>query len=145
MGWIRTGKRTGSLAVLLALLLSMLLAACGGSDRPPDDGTPEPPVLKGVYSGEEGSLTFNGDGQSIILNISGELAAASGLPEGESRGTYVFLFRNEKWRYDKAETFRVTIGDKSWQFRNSLGQTDEKTVAAFMTDGGEAVAFRKEG
>ena len=60
-------------------------------------------------------------------------------------GTFVFLFRNEEWRYDKAESFRVMIGDKSWQFRNAPGQTNEKTVAVYLKDGSEPTVFRKEG
>lgn len=132
-------------ALLLILLLAFTLAACGGKDRPPDDGTPAPPALNGVFKGKQGSLTFSGDGRSIVLDLSGELAEASGLPEGESRGTFVFLFRNEEWRYDKAESFRVMIGDKSWQFRNAPGQTNEKTVAVYLKDGSEPTVFRKEG
>ena len=131
-------------AILLTLLLILGLAACGGTDRPPDDGTAAPPALQGVFSAEQGSFTFNGDGRSITLNLTGELAKASGLPEGESRGTFVFLFRNEEWRYDKAESFRVTIGDKSWQFPNAPGRTNETNLAIYLTEGSEPVVFRKE-
>ncbi len=145
MKYGKTGRGCRLLAFLLALLLLLGLPACSGSDRPPDDGTPAPPALKGVFKGEQGSFTFSGDGRSVTLDISAGLAKASGLPEGESSGTCVFLFRNEEWRYDKAESFRILIGDKSWQFRNAPGQTNETTLAVYLTDGSEPVLFRKEG
>ncbi len=141
---IRSAGRRAA-AILLILLLVSGLPACGGSDRPPDDGSPVPPALKGVFKAEQGSLTFNGDGRSITLDISDELAKASGLPEGESKGTCVFLFRNEEWRYDKAESFRVMIGDKSWQFPNAPGRTNETNLAIYLTEGSEPIVFRKEG
>ena len=141
----KRGRISAGTILLLVLLLALALAACGGSDRPPEDGTAAPPALKGVYAAEQGSLAFNGDGRSITLNISGELAEASGLPEGESEGTCVFLFRNEEWRYDKAETFRVMIGDKSWQFPNAPGRTNETNLAIYLTEGSEPIVFRKEG
>ena len=141
----KSGRRFALLLLFPALLLALCLAACGGSDSPPEDGTPAPPALNGVFRAEQGSLTFSGDGRSILLQLSGELAEASGLPEGESRGSYVFLFRNEEWRYDKAESFRVMIGEKTWQFRNAPGQTGEKAVAVYLTEDSEPIVFRKEG
>ena len=141
----KRGRGHSRAVLLLALVLMLSLAACGGSDRPPDSVLPPPPPLKGTYSAEQGSLSFNGDGRSVTLKLSGELARASGLPEGESQGTFVFLFRNEEWRYDKAETFRVMIGDKTWNFRNAPDRTGEKTVAVYLTDGTEPVVFQKEG
>ena len=141
----KRGRGHSRAVLLLALVLMLSLAACGGSDRPPDSVLPPPPPLKGVFTGEQGSLEFNGDGRSLTLKLSGELARASGLPEGESEGSCVFLFRNEEWRYDKAETFRVMIGDKTWNFRNAPGRTDENTVAVYLTDGSDPIVFRKEG
>lgn len=132
------------LSAILCGVVIVLLAACGGGDAPPDDGSPEPPALAGVYSCVYGSLTFNGDGRSVAMDFTGEFAALSGLPSDQSEGTYVFLFHNEEWRYDKAEYFRVMLDGESFQFRNALGETSENTVAFFL-DGGETVKFEKEG
>ncbi len=127
----------------MLLLTALLLTACG-RERPPDDGTPEPPVLNGTYRAEGGSLTFNGDGQSIVIELSDTLAAAAGLPAGRCEGTYVFLFQHGMWRYDKAEIFRIRIDGGDYSFPNGLGMTDEDTVAAYLLPDGEAVCFERE-
>ena len=134
---------TRSRVLAAALLLALLLAACGAKDRPPDDGTPEPPALSGVYVSGDSALTFNGDGQSVTLEVSDALAAASGLPAGRHEGTYVFLFHNGSWRRDKAESFRITVDGESYLFRNGLGLTDEDTVAAYLIEDAEAVCFEQ--
>ena len=132
------------LMILAGFLLLLGLAACGGQDLPPTDGSPEPPVLSGVFVSEYGTLTFNGDGHSVTLDLSDELSEAAGLPAGRQEGSYVFLFHNGEWRRDKAETFRIRIGDEQYPFRNALGLTDADTVAAYLIDGAEAVAFEKQ-
>ena len=134
-------KRIKAVLGCLILLSAIVLTGCG-RDLPPGDGTDPPPALDGTYVSEHGSLTFNGDGRSVTLEIGEELAASSGLPEGTSEGTYVFLFRNEECRYDKAEMFRITIGEEQYRFRNDLSAADEKTVAFFL-DSGEALRFKK--
>ena len=129
--------------VLTAVLLSVLLAGCFSDDSPPDDGTPAPSKLNGVFSSEYGTLEFNGDGRSIKVQINEEFAKLSGLPAGKSEGTYVFLFHNEEYRYDKAEYFRIMIGDQSYQFNNGFGKTGENVIAFSTTDGNSQVVFEK--
>lgn len=138
-------KKTAITAYLLAavLLLSVLFVSCSASDLPPSDGTPQPAAHDGVFTSEYGSFTFNGDGRSIVIDISDNLSDMSGLPSGIHEGSYVFLFHNEEWRYDKAEYFRIIIGDKSYQFGNNIGLTDENTVSVFFYDGNESVSFTK--
>ncbi len=135
-------KRTALILGCLILLSAIVLTGCG-RDLPPGDGTDPPPALDGTYVSEHGSLTFNGDGRSVTLEIGEEFAASSGLPEGTNEGTYVFLFRNEEWRYDKAETFRIMIGEETYRFRNDLSSTGEGIIA-FYLDSGEAVRFLKK-
>lgn len=128
---------------LLALLCALsLLASCGGSDLPPDNGTPAPSVLNGVYACDGGTLTFNGDGRSVVIDLTDELSAAAGLPAGKQTALYVFLFRNEEYRRDLAETVRFTYGDTTYSFRNAVSLTGEDTVALYLTGGGEPVTFR---
>ena len=116
---------------MIALAISLLrrLCACGGRDQPPDPGTPEPPAHDGVFTSEYGTMTFNGDGESVIFDFAPELTEATGLPDGEQSGSYVFLFQHGQWRYDKAERFRITASDASYDFINDFTATDENTIA----------------
>ena len=130
------------LMLMLMLVLMPALAGCGG-DPPPDNGTKEPPALNGTYLCEGlGYLSFNGDGRTIKTEITGPSLIA-GLPEGENEGTYVFLFRNEEWRYDLAETLRITVGEKSYEAANVHGVTNEKQIA-LLKENGEVALFVKE-
>lgn len=134
---------------LMLLLCCVLLFGGCVTDRPPDDGTPAPSPLSGtfVYVTEENlsdhdTFTFNGDGRTILLDLSDELAAKTGLPAGKQTGTYVFLFHNEEYRYDKAEYFRISIGEEHVQFSVPVGQTDANRVA-FYTEEGERLIFEQ--
>ncbi len=138
-------KKAFAITFAAALLIAALMTGCA-KDRPPDDGTPSPEPLNGVFSGEYGELTFNGDGKSIELNVSGEFARLSGMTGGESAGTYVFLFHNESWRRDMAEYFRVTIDDKKYSFNNSVGKTDSDTLVFYLpSDSSKEFVFEKQG
>ena len=119
------------LICLLCLLLAVLFSACNGdSNAPPDPGTPEPAPLSGTYYSPEGVLIFNGDGESVRLeDISSLLADATGLPMGESEGTYAFTFHGGLWRYDVAETLSITVGEQTCKLTNMPGETGESVVA----------------
>ena len=135
-------KKRALTAILISL--TILFAACGGN-KPPEDGTPDPEPHNGEFVSEFGTLRFNGDGDTLQANLSSELAEAAGLPAGEQEGTYVFLFHHGAWRYDKAESFRITLGGKSYDFMNIITQTDENTIAVLspMNDK-ETILFKKE-
>lgn len=111
-------------------LLLCALTACGDKNTPPDPGTPEPPPLNGTYYSPEGTLIFNGDGQSVVLeDISSVLADATGLPMGGSEGTYAFTFNGGLWRYDVAESFQLTVEEQTVKLMNMVGETGESVVA----------------
>ena len=131
--------------MLACALLLLLLTACGRSaDRPPDDGTPWPENLTGVFVLGDSSLTFNGDGKSVTLDLDPELAGRMGLPAGKSEGGYAFLFRNESWRYDLAEALRITVGDTSQRYTTVPGSTDGGMLSFCLPDDGEQIRFVKE-
>ena len=132
------------LLLLLAACLLVFLCACGNQDTPPDPGTPEPPAHDGVFASAYGTMTFNGDGESITFDFTPELQEATGLPGGEQNGTYVFLFQHGEWRYDKAERFRISASDTSYDFINDFTVTDENTIALQSPlNGEETILFRK--
>ena len=116
-------------ALYVLLLAVFLLAACGARDTPPDSSLPEPDPHDGVFTSEYGSMTFNGDGESITFDFTSEFAEATGLPGGEQSGSDVFLFQHGQWRYDKAERFRIAVSDVSYDFINDFTVTDENTIA----------------
>lgn len=129
--------------VLLGIFLAFGLSGCTG-EKPPEGSSPEPPALNGTFSSSLGSLAFNGDGKSIQLDLNSEGAGALHLPEGKSQGSYVFLFRNESWRYDKAETFRIILEDGNHNFRNMPSETCESAIVFFPEEGTETVSFSKK-
>lgn len=130
--------------IALAISLLLLLCACGGRDQPPDPGTPEPPAHDGVFTSEYGTMTFHGDGESITFDFTPELQEATGLPGGEQNGTYVFLFQHGQWRYDKAERFRISASDASYDFINDFTVTDGNTIALQSPlNGEETILFIK--
>lgn len=132
-------------SIAFAALLLTLLCACGRSDQPPNPGTPEPPAHNGVFTSEYGTMTFNGNGESVVFDFTPKLVEATGLPDGEQNGSYVFLFQHGQWRYDKAERFRVSASGASYDFINDFTVTDENTIALQSPINGEkTILFKKE-
>ena len=151
---------------LIIAAAALLLAGCSQKsskdfedvfvyDGPPEDfheDEPEPAVHDGTYvNAAYGSLTFNGDGESIAIDITEAFAELTGLPAGTSEGTYEFRLgtapTNPPWRYDYAHEFNIIIGDETKYFINMAkdisaeNHTDENTIV--IVDGEEFV-FRKE-
>ncbi len=101
-----------------------LLVLCGGCASKPDNvpyepDSPAPTAHEGVFTSDHGTMTFNGDGESVELNLDGELAALTGLPEGKSEGTYAFLSGelppggSVPVRYDAAHELRISVNGQS--------------------------------
>lgn len=138
----KSHRKLITLAALLAA--AFLLSSCGGKDNPPDSSLPEPTAHDGAFTSEYGTMTFNGDGESITFDFTPEFSEAAGLPVGEQSGSYVFLFQHKEWRYDKAERFRITASESSYDFVNVFTETDENTIALQSPlEGAETIRFKK--
>lgn len=114
--------------VLLFLVLLAFASGCSYGGPPPAD-TPEPPVHNGVFRSEVGTLTFYGDGERVTVCFEDSFAAEAGFPIGKWEGTYVFQFQNGAYRYDKAEVFRIFIGDIELRFQNNFQETNENLIS----------------
>lgn len=125
-------KIVSVITALIVFVCAISLAACG-KDLPPDDGTPDPGPLYGEFISSGNVLTFRAD-HVIDLDITEEFSKLSGLPAGKSEGTFVFLFHNEEWRYDKAEVLRITVNGTDHSFINAHGTTCYKTLAFYLSD-----------
>lgn len=113
--------------VILIAAAIALLTGCA-AEQPPAADSPEPPVHSGKFVSEYGSMTFNGDGESVIIDFQQELADATGLPAGAAEGQYVFTFQQGMYRYDKADSFELTIGECSYSFLNIFQETNENRI-----------------
>jgi hypothetical protein len=115
---------------ILLILAALLVCAVGfymffsrgprdGGNYPPVPDTPVPDPHNGLFVSEYGSMEFNGDDTTVIIDFGPELAEMSGLPEGRQEGTYTFLSGNLPphgsfdIRYDAAHELRITVGDNS--------------------------------
>ena len=130
--------------IIPLVFILLFCAACGAKDMPPDSSLPEPNPHDGLFTSEYGTMTFNGDGESITFDFTLELAEATGLPGGEQSGSYVFLFQHGQWRYDKAERFRLSASGSSYDFINDFTVTDENAIALQSPlNGEETILFIK--
>ena len=131
--------------LLAALALGLLLCACGGRDAPSDDGSPWPAAHDGLFVSEYGSLAFPGDGETVTLNFGPELAAATGLPEGECVGSYAFLYQHGLWRYDRADRLELTAAGVNYSFTHLFSETTaERIVLISPLEGQTELIFEKE-
>ena len=88
---------------VLFLALILLSACWFRSSRPPRPAAPEPEPLEGTFVCGVDTLYFGGEKRGITWHFE---QAPSPLQE-KGQGIYVFLFHNEEYRYDAAETFRL--------------------------------------
>ncbi len=105
------------LAIFLSCVFLVSLCSCmkDNGNRPyePDGPTPDP--HDGVFVCEGSSLTFNGDGKTIILSLKKEICGLFELEEGNYEGTYVFLsgdlppHGSSPIRYDAAHEFKIDL------------------------------------
>ena len=64
-------------------------------------------------------MEFNGNGTSVLLDLSPEFSELSGLPVGRTEGNYAFLSgdlppqKSFEIRYDAAHEMRITAGEDS--------------------------------
>ena len=109
-------------AVLLCAGILLCAAGCGGPghlhiNQPYEPDTPAPSPHDGVFVSAHGTMTFNGDGETVLLDFDEDLAQRVGLPAGEQKAVYTFCSGNlpphgyVPVRYDAAMTLWFTVGE----------------------------------
>ena len=108
-------------------VLILFVFLCGGCSHPgpkPDNypyepDTPVPAAHEGIFVSDHGSMDFNGDGESVVIDFDRELSELTGLPEGRQKGKYVFLsgdlppHGSMPVRYDIAHELEITAAGQS--------------------------------
>ena len=124
--------------ILAFMLLAAFVCACGTSyDGPPKGNGPEPEPLSGTFSGIQGKMTFNGDGATVILSLTGEVAAL--CPEGTMEYAFTYGARG-LCRYDVADRLVLSKDDQNYQF--SVQKADG-AVLELSKDGVELVLTKQ--
>lgn len=114
--------------IFLTAAAIALLTGCA-TEQPPAADSSEPPAHSGKFVSEYGSMTFNGDGESVTIDFLPELAEATGLPTGAADGQYVFTFQQGMYRYDKSDGFELIIGECAYSFLNNFQETNENIIS----------------
>ena len=100
---------------------------------PYEPDTPVPDPHTGTFVSDHGTMTFNGDGKTVVIDIDGELAGLAGLPEGINEGTYVFLsgdlppHGSMEIRYDVAHELQIEAGGTSVVIDLGIAAADGKS------------------
>ena len=134
--------------ILLTVLALLCVSACAGGglggrpeNLPYEPDTPAPPPHDGVFVSEAGTMTFNGDGKSIVVDFAPALAERTGVPEGPQEGRYVFVqdlppYGSVDVRYDTAHELELFLGpeDDPLYIRLELGYASEdgSTAAIYI-------------
>ena len=149
----KTSRRTDILimrkcrfiSVIAIFATVLMMMSCGYKNGPPGDDTPWPENLDGEYTSEYGSMSFTGDGDSIVVDFSEELAMALSFQPGKCEGTYVFLFDHKEWRYDKADTMAITIDDNTCYLTNMFTQTNADRIVVCLPEfnDNESITFER--
>ncbi len=133
-------RKVLSFALALATVL-LMITGCGGggpsntANMPYEPDTPAPPNHNGVFVSDHGTMTFNGDGQTVKVEIDDELAGLIGLSTGSFEGSYVFLsgylppVGSVDVRYDVAHELEIRNGDERVVVEVGLASEDGKTAS----------------
>ena len=106
--------------ILAFMLLAAVACACGTShDGAPQGNGSEPEPLSGVFSGDLGKMTFNGDGSTVAVSLTGEAAAL--CPEGTMEYAFTYGARG-LCRYDVAD--RLTLSKDGQNYLFSVQKAD---------------------
>ena len=122
-------------------VLMLFVFLCGGCSHPgpePDNypyepDTPTPAAHDGTFVSDHGSMVFNGDGESIVIDFDKELSELTGLPEGSQKGKYAFLSGNlpphgsMPVRYDIAHELEITVAGQSAVVDMGIAAEDGKS------------------
>ena len=112
------------LVMVFLLAAPVFLMGCGERAEPTlhinmpyEPDTPAPAPHEGVFTSEHGTMTFSGDGESVIIDFDKKLSDCLGLPEGKQEARYVFLsgeyapYGRMPIRYDVASMLRIITGE----------------------------------
>lgn len=143
----------------IILCLFVLMMAMGCQPMKPDNipyepDTPAPDPHTGVFESRQGTMTFNGDGETVVCNFSQEFADLTGLPAGEAEGKYVFLsgdlppHGSVDVRYDVAHELEITVNGNSIVVELGIASRDGSTAqvgVGVVTENRIPVLLRKDG
>ena len=138
--------------ITLALIFCLLFAGCGPKsyDGPPDPGTPAPPPHEGSFISEYGTMTFNGDGETVYIDFSPEFLDVLNNPPNEETYSYAFTWYSfGECRYDVATEFKIhnEVSDISLTFSLYLegeGTSKDKIAFSYPTPGDQSVIFIRD-
>lgn len=110
------------LLLLTAIMVPILCSGCSQEvtepeldNYPYEPDTPAPDPHDGTFVSDKGTMVFNGDGETAVIDFDVDLAKRLGLPAGEQQATYTFLTGNLPphgylpTRYDVAMMLRLTV------------------------------------
>ncbi len=120
--------------------IALLMTGCKQPDHynyPVLPDTPEPAPLTGTFVSEHGSLTFNGDAKSVIVDIDEVFSQATGVPVGEFEGEYIFFqalppHGHVDVRYDAGYGFDVFVNDDTYSMDIGYASEDGKTGSVYL-------------
>lgn len=103
----------------VAAAMTFGLAGCGGDNGnyPYEPDTPAPAAHDGTFVSDHGTMVFNGDGNSVVINFDDELAKLAGVETGDQSASYYFAsgdlppHGHVPVRYDTAMEFFLTTGE----------------------------------
>lgn len=128
-----------SALVIIALLIVGIILFINdrlihSGNKPYEPNTPPPAAHNGTFSCEYGTMTFNGDGKTVIIDFNDELVGLTGLPAGRHSGTYVFLSGDlppngsVEVRYDVAHELGISVEGVTKVIQLGIASADGKTA-----------------
>ena len=138
--------------LLTTIIICLLFAGCSPKsyDGPPDPGTPEPPFHDGIFMSEYGTMTFDGDGETVYIDFSPEYLEVLDNPPNEETYSYVFTWYSfGKCRYDVATEFKLynDASDTSLNFSLYLegeGTTKDRIAFSYPTPDVQNIVFQRK-
>ncbi len=136
------------------ILLASGCAGAGSPNMPYEPDTPLPENHDGQFISDHGTMTFNGDGSSVVTDFDNELAEMLGIQPGEGEGTYEFLSGDlppagsVEVRYDAAHELKLTLGGETAEVTLGLASEDGRTASVgtgMVTPERIPMLFEKDG
>ena len=139
---------------IIGIILLVILAGSGylvyrnsisdlRENKPYEPDTPAPAPHDGVFTSEHGTMTFNGDNETVVVNFDDTLADLVGIPSGEHKMKYEFLsgdlppHGSMPIRYDVAHELRFSTEKDSYVVQVGIAAEDgsSATVGRDMVTG----------